>query len=78
MHTRYTTTVVRLAAAALVAAAVSPLASAQGVTPGKVLFDATKAQMADALTKIDKRLMVELIKFMGNTVLCLKETETST
>ncbi len=46
MHTRYTTTVVRLAAAALVAAAVSPLASAQGVTTGKVLFDATKAQMA--------------------------------
>lgn len=46
MPTRYRTHLLRLSAAALVAAALSPLASAQGVTPGKVLFDATKAQMA--------------------------------
>ena len=46
MPSRFLTTVLRSAIAALLAAALSPLASAQGVTPGKVLFDATKAQMA--------------------------------
>lgn len=46
MPTRFASTVVRSAAAIVLAAALSPLASAQGVTPGKVLFDATKAQMA--------------------------------
>jgi hypothetical protein len=33
----------------------------------------TTAQLADALTKVDRNLMINLVRFMGESVLCLQE-----